>query len=904
MRPAARRLVRTRGRRGAEFGARDGRATPLVPRAKIAPPTVPDEFVVRKQLLTDLEDASGVVAVCAPAGFGKTMLLAEWVRTSPDVATAWVNLDRDDNDPRRLWSTVAAAVAASPAVSADCCRARPRRWPTAPPEYLAELIELLGELERPVRLVVDDAHELVGAQALHGLDVLVRHRPANLVLVLSSRYPLSAVSRVSPTGTLRELRADQLRFSLGETAALLDRAGVHPGPEQLTALQKSTNGWPAGVGIAALAIANSADQARTIGEFSGDERSMSHYLQAQVLSRLSEHTREFLRVISVSDPIAVPLASKLSGRADAGRILSDLEHQTSLVTAVDGQAVTYQIEELVRSHLQAELSRSSAEDSGRLSASAARWWGDHERPVEALDLAARCRDTHLLADLLRRFAIQMIVTGDHAPLLHAITILDRSATATATDPKLALLAALTHLCQGEIAEALIELGQARTSWPADPPADLVVLHSLAERFAKAVPTMGASALPDLPEVEPGLPEVEPLRQPAMTALMQLFAGAAHLTEPTGGTAAVAELMAAVELARRHRFDYLHMQCLTLLAATAGCDGDLLAMQTASDEAVRCAVGRGWEGSMWSAAANAMLAYAALLHAEPAEAERLSSRTLAMAAATTSPNLRLGLQTIHGAALFDSGDIIGGLAEMRRARLEFGDLPAIPEQIAMAAMLEYRAALRLGHAVVARTVEGWLADRTGDNAELLVMRALAKVSTGHPDSARLILHTIVNGSSPPLLASTLVEAWLLEATLAAESGDRSMARRALKAALNLAEPIAVVRPFAELAGAVWQQLVHSQHTFGVSDVFVGRVLAAGPAPRRDLPPPVLSERELTVLAMLQSLLSLDEIAADLALSLNTVKTHLRSIYIKLGVTSRRTAVSAAHQYGLLGSDCPP
>jgi LuxR family maltose regulon positive regulatory protein len=904
MRPtAARRLIRNNGRRGGEFGAHHGRAVPRVPRAKIAPPSVPDEFVVRKQLLTDLDDATDVVTVCAPAGFGKTALLADWVRTSPDIVTAWVNLDRDDNDPRRLWSMVAAAVAASPFVPVDSPLACPWRWPTAPPEYLAELIEALGELERPVRLILDDAHELVGAQAVHGLDVLIRHRPAGLVLVLSSRYPLSALSRLSPTGELRELRADQLRFSLGETAGLLDRAGVHPRPEQLTALQASTNGWPAGVGIAALAIANSADHARTIGGFSGDERSMSRYLQDEVLPGMSEHTREFLRVISVSDPIAVPLASVLSGRADAGRILNDLEHQTSLVTALDGQRATYRIEELMRSHLRAELSRSSAETAGRLSASAARWWGDQDRPVEALDLAAGCRDTHLLADLLRRFAIRMIVKGDHAPLRRAITILGTSATAT--DPKLALLAALTHLCEGEIAEAVIKLGQARTSWPADPPADLVVLHSVTERFAKAAPAMGASALPALPELESRPPELEPLGQPAMTALMQLAAGAAHLAEQqTGRTAAVTELMAAVDLARRHRFDYLHMQCLTLLAAAAAFDGDVHAMEAASDEAVRCAVGRGWEESMWSAAANSMLAYAALLHAEPAEAERLSSRTLAIAPATTSPNLRLGLQTIHGAALCDSGDIVGGLAEMRQARLEFGDIPAMPEQIAMAAMLEYRAALRLGHAVAARTVEGWLADRTGDSAELLVMRAMAKISTGHTDSARLILHTVVDGSSPPLLASTLVEAWLLEATLAAESGARAMARRGLRAALTLAEPVEVVRPFAELAGAVRQQLVHSQRTFGVSDAFVARVLAAGSARRRNLLPPVLSARELTVLAMLPSLLSLDEIAADLALSLNTVKTHLRSIYTKLGVGSRRAAASAAYQYGLLGSECPP
>ena len=250
MRPtAARRLARTRG---AEFSAtptvpaahdslatpsapglcahgQHGRATPLVTRAKIARPRVPDEFVVRKQLLTDLDDASSVVTVCAPAGFGKTTLLAGWACTSPDVVTAWVNVDRDDNDPRRLWSAVAAAVAASPSVPTDSSLACAWRWPTAQPEYLAELIEALVELERPIRLVLDDVHELVSAQAMHGLDVLIRNRPTSLVLVLSSRYALSAVSRLGPTGELRELRAEQLRFSISETTGLLHRAGINPG---------------------------------------------------------------------------------------------------------------------------------------------------------------------------------------------------------------------------------------------------------------------------------------------------------------------------------------------------------------------------------------------------------------------------------------------------------------------------------------------------------------------------------------------------------------------------------------------------------------------------------------------------------------------------------------------------
>ena len=188
-----------------------------------------------------------------------------------------------------------------------------------------------------------------------------------------------------------------------------------------------------------------------------------------------------------------------------------------------------------------------------------------------------------------------------------------------------MVAALIRLWEGEIAEALIELRQARKSWPADPPNDLVVLRCVTERFAATVPGMGASAPSGLLEMTSGAPEVEPPRQPEMAALMHLSAGAAHLTEQTDGPAAVAELTAAVELARRHRFDYLKMQGLTLLAVA--CRGDLNTMRAASDEAVECATGHGWKASIWSAAASSMLAYAALLRAEPAEAERLTTKTL-------------------------------------------------------------------------------------------------------------------------------------------------------------------------------------------------------------------------------------------------------------------------------------
>jgi len=350
-----------------------------------------------------------------------------------------------------------------------------------------------------------------------------------------------------------------------------------------------------------------------------------------------------------------------------------------------------------------------------------------------------------------------------------------------------------------------------------------------------------------------------------------------------------------------------MQCQVLLAVIACTAGEVHTMLARSTEALTATTRHGWPGSTWSASATTMIAHAALLRADPAQAQHLAADGLAARPTLLTPPLRFALQVIHGAATYDQGHRANGLAELQQARSEFGDLPLTAEQAASAAVLEYHAALQLGHTTAARTVYGWLAHRTHDttgpasNAELLLMRAWAESAGGRHEHARTVLRPVLDDTTPALLPHTRVDAWLLETTLAMTAGERPAARRALQAALALAEPLDALRPFTQAGPGVRELLVHQLGSFGTAETFAQRALAAGAGGGN--PHTTLSERELTVLGLLPSMLSLDEIAADLTVSVNTVKSHVRSIYTKLGVSSRRTAVLSAHETGLLTSTNP-
>jgi len=443
-------------------------AEPFVPHEKITVPPLSREFVVRPALRADLDaaDPADVALVCAPAGYGKTLLLADWAHTSTAVDIAWVGLDRDDNDLKRLWASVIAAVAACPSVPADSRLHGPWAWPRAgvQPEFLAELGVALQRLPRPIRLILDDVHELVDPDALHGLQILTRNRPAGVQLVLSSRLdPPLALPRLRRAGRLWELRADRMCFSPAEATTLLARSGLHLTPGQLTVLHQRTGGWATGLRLAALAMAHAADRDGFLTQFSGDERPVADYLVGEIISRLPVELRQFLPVISISDPLPCGLAAALSGREDAASMLDRLEHQTSLVSTTGPRRGAYRISKLLRTYLLADLHSDGPRRVAALHATAARWWADQGSPIRARDHAARSGDTALLSDLLHRFAVPLILNGDHRPLRGALSGLGPDAAAA--DPWPARTSALHDVEVGELPTPRGELRDARKPWP-------------------------------------------------------------------------------------------------------------------------------------------------------------------------------------------------------------------------------------------------------------------------------------------------------------------------------------------------------------------------------------------------------------------------------------------------------
>ncbi|MDF2978464.1 MAG: ATP-dependent transcriptional regulator, MalT-like, LuxR family, partial [Actinomycetospora sp.] len=255
---------------------------------RMRPPDVAREHIRRPALEAALDRGAdgGLTLVCAPPGAGKTTLLAAWVRATPARPTAWVRLEPEDADPRRLWSAVLAALTALPEVPAS---SRLRRLlvtrTTVEQDFLAEVVEALAVLPQRVCLVLDEFEHLRDPVSWHGLAMLVRSAPPGLRLVLSGRRdPLLPLPRLRLDERLHEVRTEQLLFTRSEAAALLDRAGLRLTRPQIEALHDRTGGWVAGLRLAMVSLRGHPDPDRFLAEFSGDERPVADYLVDEVLT--------------------------------------------------------------------------------------------------------------------------------------------------------------------------------------------------------------------------------------------------------------------------------------------------------------------------------------------------------------------------------------------------------------------------------------------------------------------------------------------------------------------------------------------------------------------------------------------------------------------------------------------
>lgn len=858
-----------------------------IPRAKTAIPQLPATFVPRERVrrrLADLAAGYPVTLVCAPAGYGKTLLLADWVAATGTADKIWVSLDADDNTTDRFWTAVVSAVHARGGTPGP---AAPGRADT--PAFLAEVVDALAGLPDPAYLVLDDVHEISGEQTLHGIATLIQHQPDNLRIVLSTRAdPPLPLARLRLQSRLAELRMDELRVSHEDTAELMRLAGVPLTDDQVRRLVEQTAGWAAGLRLAARSLLEVADHDAFLEQFASNDRAVADFLVSEVLTRLPAPTRDLLQVVSVCEEVTPVLAGVLSGRDDAGAVLAALERESSLMMGIGADRQWFRMHPLLRSYLRADLSRQRPELAAELHARAAAWFAAATQPGKAFDHAARTGEPATSVALLRQYALPLLMSGDRHIVRRALTT---AGAEVDRDPWLTLVGVLTHLRGHDVAGARAGLRRCAELWPADPGEDLLVPHRLATatfQLTTGTATTTATGAADWQRLAAELAGTD------LEAWARLGLGWTLLG---GGPSPMArgELELAVKLARDHGFDYVTVQALTALGVLRALEGEYEAMESACVESLAIAQVHGWRTDPALAIDHALGGLARLMRLDPAGALDRTRLAAAAVPEPAPPRLRYLIDAIAGAATFDTGRRADGLALLRQARRAAGTgLPA--QMLVGGALLEYRAALVLGRDLLAKDVATWTRANAGSVAEVSLMRAWNAFAQDAPAEAEVAVREVLDGTAPAVRAATLLEARLLETALEIRRGHRTRARAALTAALTLAEPATLVRPFHQADPSVRQLLREQIGGFGRCDEFAGR-LSRQLSALDGRPDGVLTERERAVLARLCTPQSLDEVASELTVSVNTVKTHVRAIYAKLGVNNRRAAVVTGRRLGL-------
>ncbi|HEX3214311.1 MAG TPA: AAA family ATPase, partial [Actinomycetota bacterium] len=423
--------------------------------------------VTRQRLLGLLDEgAKGpLTLLAAPPGYGKTLLLTSWATgAGPPGPVAWVRAGPGDQHPPRFWAQVLAALQGTDALPPDGLLAGLDLQAEIGDSFLRAVVGGLLELDRPVVLILDDLHEVGGPAVMGQLRFLLRHAPSQLRLVVSSRAdPPLALHRLRVAGQLTEVREADLAFSLEEAAALLADHGVELSRAELESLWRRTEGWAAGLRLAALSLQQHPQPGRFVAELAGDDRAIAGYLVEEVLAVQPPELRAFLLRTSVADRLCGDLADALTGGSDGARVLARLEREHVFTSASGPTRTWYRYHPLFAELLRAELRYGHAAELPGLHRRAATWHADAGRPVPAVRHALAAGDVDQAAGLLTRTWASLLADGQAAVLGELVSRLPGERVRAS--PELAVVAALSRLAMGELEEADAWLGLAAAAEP-------------------------------------------------------------------------------------------------------------------------------------------------------------------------------------------------------------------------------------------------------------------------------------------------------------------------------------------------------------------------------------------------------------------------------------------------------
>ncbi len=889
------------------------------------------DLVPRPRLAERLDrgSRSKVMLVSAPAGFGKTTLLTQWLAVGPadQRVAAWLSLDQGDNDPASFWSYVIAALrTTAPEVGENALALLQASGPPPIEAVLTTLLNDLSAIAGDIVLVLDDYHVIDARPVQDAMAFLLDHLPAGLHVVIAGRAdPALPLARLRARGELAEIRAAELRFTPEEAAAYLNEMmGLRLTARDVAALEARTEGWIAALQLAALSMQGRDDVAGFIAGFAGDDRYVVDYLVEEVLQRQTDRVQAFLLQTSILGRLSGPLCDAVTGQGGGKAMLEALDRGNLFTVPLDDRRQWYRYHHLFADMLQARLLDEQPGQVPDLHRRASAWYErSGEQPV-AIGHALAARDFGQAADLIERALPAMRKTRQEVTVHGWLKALPDEVVRVRPMLSFAMARALLDTGELEGVEARLRdaerwLGEetATGKGPAAPPAEMVVADEEEYRRLPGAIELYRSALAmargDLPAtvryarrtLDRALADDHGVRAGASGFLGLAFWTSGDLE---AGHSAWAECAAGLRRSGQ-------------IADTFGCAigmADIRLAQGRLGEAMRTyeqALRRASEqdGPVLRGTADMYVGMSEVYRERddlPAATQRLL-RSQELGEAIGLPQNRYRWRVAMARIRQAEGDLGGALDLLNEAeRLYKGDFfPNVRPVPALRARI-WIAQGRLGDALGWSREQGLSADddlsylREFEHitlARVLLARYQDERAEHYADEATRLLERLLQAAEAGGRTGRVIEILALAALAHQARGDIPAALACLERAVTLAEPEGYVRVFAD-EGPPMASLLRAAAKHGTTRNYVRRLLAAVTETRPDslvrqaLIDP-LSERELDVLRLLGTELDGPAIARELMVSLNTVRTHTKNIYAKLAVTNRRAAVRRGAELGL-------
>jgi LuxR family maltose regulon positive regulatory protein len=907
-------------------------ATPLL-ETKLHVPRLRRSLVVRPRLVERLSRGaeSKLTLISAPAGFGKTTVLAEWLAALPagGPSVAWLSLDPDDNEPARFWSYVIAALQTmAPELGAAALALLQAQRPPPIETVLATLVNELSAGSNDIVLVLDDYHVVDAPDVQSGMAFLLDHLPPHLHIVIASRAdPALPLARLRARGELAEIRAADLRFTPDEAAAYLKEAmGLDLGASDVAALEARTEGWIAALQLAALSMQGRDDISGFIAGFAGDDRYIVDYLVEEVLQRQPDQVRSFLLQTSILDTLSGPLCDAVTGRGGGKAMLEALDRGNLFLVPLDDRRRWYRYHHLFAEVLRAHLLDEQYDRVADLHRRASAWYAQAGEPSEAIRHALAAEDFERAAGLVELAIPAMRQARQEATARRWLEALPDELIRIRPVLSVGYAGALLVSGQLEGVEARLRDAERWLDTTADagdgseaPSTGMVVVDE--EEFRRLPGAIAIYRAAQALAVGDVAGTVRHARR-ALDLVAEddhlgrgAAAGFLGLTYWTRGELDAAhrswaDAMASLELAG-HVSDAIG--CAIALADIEMAQGRLGEAMRTYERGLQLATEQGAR----------VLRGAADMHVGISELFR-ERNDLAAASEHLLTSRELGDENglpqnpyrsrVAAARIRQAeGDLDGALELLTEAeRLYVGDFSPNVRPIAA---LKARVWIAQGKLSEAR---GWAQTRgLSATDDLTYMRELEHISLAavllaqgihegadHTiDEAADLTERLLTAAEDGGRHGPAIEILVVQALARHARGDTSGAMASLDRAVALAEPEGYVRVFID-EGPRMAALLKLAAKRRNAPSYMRRLLAAvvtaegqQPTGGQPLIEP-LSERELEVVRLLGSDLSGPDIARELVVSLSTVRTHTQNIYAKLGVNSRRAAIRRAAELGLL------